>query len=83
MEARQEQARREVLAVLLSKLHEPVLKRLKLGENIEKETRILAKLKHGSALARQRKRLATTLREWDLDEVEPIITAAAERQKGR
>lgn len=83
-EAKEEQARRETLAMLLSKLHEPVLMKLKLGENVEKEVRTLARLKHGSAFARQRRRVASTLREWwDLDEIEPIITAASERQKGR
>ncbi|MFT5355528.1 MAG: ribosomal 50S subunit-associated protein YjgA (DUF615 family) [Polyangiales bacterium] len=78
-----DQARREVLAMMLAKLHEPVLLRLKLGEDIEKEVRTLARLSHGSAMSRQRRRVAGSLRVRDLDEVEALITSASDRQKGR
>ena len=82
-EKKEEQARREVLALLLASLRQPILKKLALGETIEKEVVILKELSKGSAYARQRRRVASSLRQLDLDEIEPRITSAAERQKGR
>ena len=82
-ERKNEQERREVLAMMLAKLREKVLLKLDLGVDIEKEVYILSELKKGSALARQRRRVASALRLLDLDEIEPRIVAASEHQKGR
>lgn len=82
-EAKLEQNRREALAMMLSKLHDPALVKLDLGENVEKEVRTLKRLKNGSALARQRRRVASSLRHLELDEIEQRITVASEHQKGR
>ena len=82
-ERKSEQDRREVLAMMLCKLREKVLLKLDLGVDVEKEVRILGELKKGSALARQRRRVASALRLLDLEEIEPKIVEASERQKGR
>ncbi|NOY92792.1 MAG: DUF615 domain-containing protein [Deltaproteobacteria bacterium] len=69
-EARASLNRRETLAKTLAALDDRKLVRLKLEPQLLAEVRLFARLKKGSALARQRRHVVRTLGEHDVDEIE-------------
>ena len=73
---RREQNRLEALGLRLTTLDARTLESLELGDTTEQAVRHLATLSHGSALPRQRRRVATLLRVYDLDEIEARVETA-------
>ena len=73
-ERKDHQARLEALAMRLARIAENEKKfaalDLELEDGTEEQLRGLAMMKAGSALARQRRRVASLLRHLDLDEIE-------------
>ena len=68
-----QQGRLESLANQLAELSDRARARLELDEPIEREVRALALVDPGSAMARQRRRVATLLRALDLDDLEARV----------
>ena len=67
------QSRLETLAIRLATLPPKAVAKLDLGVEAEREIAQLAGQKKGSALARQRKRVAGLLRHLDLDALEETL----------
>ena len=70
------QARLEAVGLALTRLTPAALAGLQLGEELGDEVRRLAELGPGSALARQRRRVAGLLRHLDLDALEREVAEA-------
>lgn len=75
-----QQARLEALAVRLAKLSPAKRAPLELDEVTERELGVLQGMKAGSALARQRKRVAGLMRHLDLDDLEKRVERLNERR---
>jgi ribosomal 50S subunit-associated protein YjgA (DUF615 family) len=73
------QERLESLGAALAKLPPKKLAPFELGEELEREIISFASMRKGSALARQRKRVAGLLRPLDLDAIEARLIALSKR----
>ena len=80
---RAEQSRLERLGLTLCELPDGALARLRLEEALEIELRKLATMSRGDALPRQRRRVASLLRERDLEELERELEAITGTGRGR
>ena len=75
------QARLDAITERLTNLPPKVVALFELGEEIQDEVKILVNQKKGSALARQRKRVAGLLRAFDIDEIEKRVDEAFEKRR--
>ncbi|MFK7990001.1 MAG: ribosome biogenesis factor YjgA [Sandaracinaceae bacterium] len=77
------QVRLENIGYSLTKLSQPALEGLELGDTLEREIEVLGRVTTGSVVPRQRRRVAGLLRDYDLDVLERRIEIAAGRHESQ